>query len=354
MVSENFNAEDLERSANMNLGAVSERRAPAAYPPTFSSSQNQASTSTRARPVFAQQQPLSLNQGSEVERRTRAGTKAVSADQNRAATFEQKQALSQTLAVANELRLRALMGNMGRDRAASAARGQAPAATSWNPPILTAGANAAVATSSEHENRARVLQAEQRRRAEMNAALLLEQRRAARIATARANMQRNPEVERRIRAQWEADERDRAALATRGQARAAPWGPPVVTENANRAAAALAARDQANAGFRDSLYPSPLTTSQTAPLSLNSNSSPGAPTNTTTTSEYPSTTGQTRPRAPWSIAQLLQIHHQDPEYRELTKQEKYDRKCAMHREVNARQQEKRKRRRAQDSQSEAG
>ena len=123
-----------------------------------------------------------------------------------------------------ERRVRAQRDAMERNRAALAAREQAH-------------------TLAEHQNRARASQAEQPTQAEMNAALA-ERNRVARLAAAREDMQRIAREQERVRAQWEANERNRAALpAAHAQARDNPQDAPVVTANANRAAATSAERE---------------------------------------------------------------------------------------------------------------
>lgn len=137
-------------------------------------------------------------------------------------------------------RVRAQRDAMERNRAALAAREQARVA-SRNPSILTADSDGAAATLAEHENRARASQVEQPPRGETNA-LLAERDRAARLAAARANMQRIPEEQQRVRAQWEAIEGNKATLAAaRAQALDNSLNSPIVM--ADRAAAISAERE---------------------------------------------------------------------------------------------------------------
>lgn len=432
---------------------VSGRRAPGPFPPTVSSTQNQESTPTRARPDVEQNKILNTQKAIEAEQRIRAEIKAVLADEKRAEAIAAEREKIEV-----EKRVQAQRDAVERNRAALQVREQVNAA-SRNPSILTTGRDEAAATLEEHENRARASRGERRPRIETNA-LLAERNRTARLAAAREDMQRRHEAEQRVRAQWEAIERNRAALAAarsqahetsqnpptasantnraaaasaerenlegisevdqriraqreaiernrallaaRAQARTTSQNPSVVLANANsaaptpaerenvelvpaaeqrmqaqrnvmewgiavlaayeqarttysnpqisvtdvnRAAALLAARDEAFAAARDSLQSSPAPSSERAPFSQTLDFPSDTPTNTTTsTSRQHSAIDQQRSRAPRSRAELLKITRRDPEYLELTDREKYLRKLAMNREGAIR---KRKRQREQ-------
>lgn len=182
---------------DLNPGIVGGRRATAAYPPPAISSNHdhtRSNTPTRATPAAEQHKMLPPNKAVEAEQRVQAEIKAA---------FEQEKRTEAIAAerenIEAERRMRAQREAIERNRAALAAREQAH--------IL-----------AEHQNRARASQAEPRSRAEMNAALA-ERNRAARLAAAREDMQQIPEGEQYVRAQWEVNERNRAAVtAARAQA----------------------------------------------------------------------------------------------------------------------------------------
>lgn len=218
---------------DLSTGIVGGRRPTAAYPPSpISSNQNQRSnTPIRATPAAEQHNMLPPNKAVEAEQRVQAEIKAAFEQERRA-----EAAAAERENVEAEWRVRAQRDAMERNRAALAAREQARVA-SRNPSILTADGDGAAAKLPEHANRARASQAEPPTRAETNA-MLAERNRAARLAVAHENSKRIPEEEQRVRAQWEANERNRAAAAAaRGQALDNSPNPPVATANANRAAA---------------------------------------------------------------------------------------------------------------------
>lgn len=222
---------------DLSPGIVGGRRATATYPPSRTSfSQDQeSSTPTSATPAVEQHKMLPPNKAVEAQQRVQAEIKAA---------FEQEKRAEATVAECEneeaERRVRAQRDAMERNRAALAAREQARVA-SRNPSILAADSDGAAATLAEHENRARASQFEQPPRGETNA-LLAERDRAARLAAARANMQRIPEEQQRVRAQWEAIEGNKATLAAaRAQALDNSLNSPIVM--ADRAAAISAERE---------------------------------------------------------------------------------------------------------------
>lgn len=156
---------------------------------------------------------------------------------------------------------------------------------------------------------------------------------AAATLAERENIEQVSEAEQHVRAQRAAMERGMAALAAFEQSRPASSNPPISLADVNRAAALLAARDEAHSAARDSLLSSPVITSERAPFSPTLDSSADTPMNTTTTtSQQQSIVDQSRPRVARSVPELLRIGPQDPEWLELTKQEKYERQLAMKRE----------------------
>lgn len=255
--------------------------------------------------------------GSQLEHRIRAATNATSAmkaERNRAAARSAKR---EKVARASEVEQRAQEERdaIERNRLALAERGQARN-TSWKPPTVTADANSAFEVSAGRENMDRVSEAEQRIRAETNAAVA-EQRRAARLVAARQNMERMPEAEQRSQPQWNAINR------------AASSDPPNPVADVNRAGAPLAARHGSHDAAQDSLFSSPVTPSAKAPQFQPLNTSPGTPMTPTTARGQHSTVDQRSTSAPWSTEQLLQIRRTDPEYHQLTDEDKRDRRKAM-------------------------
>lgn len=236
---------------------------------------------------------------------------------------------------------------------------------------MTANANRAAATSAERENTKGISEVDQRANAqkdaiERNRAILearaqarttsrkpptstADVRNAAATSAESENIGRVSEAEQHVRAQRDAMERGMAALAAYEQARPASSNPPISLADVNRAAALLAARDEAHSAARDSLLSSPVITSERAPFSPTFGFSADTPmNNTATTSQQHYTVDQPRQRAARSVPELLRISPHDPEWLELTKQEKYDRQLAMNRERNMRNREKERAQRVRD------
>ena len=257
-----------------------------------------------------------------------------------------------------------------RNRALLEARAQVRATPSNRPPVSTADVSKAATTSAERENIGRVSEAEQHVRAQkaamergMTALAAFEQSRpasstpsivmanadsAAAISTERENTERVSKVEQRIRTPMGSMDRGRAVLAAYEQPRPVPSNPPIALVDVNRAAALLAARDEAHSAAQDSLLSSPVLTSERAPFSSTFDSSADTPTTINTTSGQHSIVDQQIPRAARSVPQLLHISPHDPEWLELTKQEKYERQRAMNREMYLREREKERAQRVQD------
>lgn len=249
-----------------------------------------------------------------------------------------------------------------RNRALLEARAQART-TSQKPPISTADVSKGAATSAEREHIERVSEAEQHVRAQraamergMSALAAFEQSRpassnppivmantdsAAATSTERENTERVSEVEQRIRTPMDSMEQGKAVLAAYEQARPASSDPSISLADVKRAAALLVARDEDYLAARDSLLSSPVPISERAPFfpTLDSSADAQMITSTTTSGQH-STVDQQRPRATRSVPELLRIGPHDPEWLELTKQEKYERQFAMNRERYIRKREK--------------
>jgi hypothetical protein len=301
----------------------------AAYLSTASSSQNQASALTRRRPAIEQQSYTARNRGLEPERRDRADFFAtvLNPDNNAATPAERDKGRTRSSwASEAEQRAQAQRDTIERNGIALVARAQVRN-TAWNPPAVLADANSAVVVSAGREDVERAFMIGQRARAERNATVA-EQSTAARVFAARENMQRVSEGEQRVQAQAQRDaiERGRAALGAYEQARATSSHPPNSVADTNRFAAPLAAHDEEHAAAQDSLVSSPVIAHERTPLSQAMWSSVNTPATTTTAPTHQSTNDQHRPRAPRSIAQLLAISRHDAEYSELTDQEKRDRR----------------------------
>jgi hypothetical protein len=253
----------------------------------------------------------------------------------------------------------------------TAARAQAHD-TSRNPPTASANTNKAAAASAERENMEGISEVDRRIRAqreaiERNRALLTARAQASTTSlnpsvvmandnsaaptpAERENMERVSAAEQRMQAQGNAMERGRAVLAAYEQARTTSSNPPISVTDVNRAAALLAARDEAFASARDSLQSSPAPPSERALFSQSLDFRSDTPMNTTTTtSRQHSTVDQQRSRAPRSRAELLKITRRDPEYLELTDREKYLRKLAMNREGAIRKRERQRKQRVGDN-----
>lgn len=244
-----------------------------------------------------------------------------------------------------------------RNRALLEARAQART-TSQNPPISTADVSKGAATSAEREDIERVSEAEQHVRAQraamergMSALAAFEQSHPASSnppivmantdSAAAISTERVSEVEQRIRTPMDSMKQGKAVLAAYEQARPASSNPPISLADVKRAAALLAARDEDYLAGRDSLLSSPVPISERAPFSPTLDSSADAQMiTTTTTSGLHSTVDQQKPRAARSVPELLRIGPYDPEWLELTKQEKYERQLAINRERYIRKREK--------------
>lgn len=146
-------------------------------------------------------------------------------------------------------------------------------------------------------------------------------------------------AEQGVRQQWDAIERDKAASSN----------PPISRTDVNRATTSLVARDQAHPAARDSLMSSPVTTSERSPIPQTLNRAPGIPTTASTEPAQRSTIDQQGPRVARSRAELLEINIRDPEYRQLTKQEKHLRQLAQMQRARA---NAKNRRRDRDEQEE--
>lgn len=181
-----------------------------------------------------------LEQRIQREMRPTSAAMAMEAERNRAAAISVRRERVGRASEA-EQRTQAQRDAIERNNNVLAARAHA-ANASWNPPIVTAGANSALAVPAGREDTDRVSETEQRIRAQTNA-MLAERNRTAHLFAARENMEGITEDEQRVQAQWDAMERERAALAAREQARAALQEPPLVVANADSAVAGSAGRE---------------------------------------------------------------------------------------------------------------
>lgn len=190
--------------------------------------------------------------------------------------------------------------------------------TPWKPPPVRADADSAVAASAEHDDSSWGSRLEQQIRAEV-AVTAAERNTATRLSAAHEDMERFFEAGQRVRAQWDAIKRNSTASSN----------PPILGTGLNTAAATLVARDEEHADARDSLLSSPVTARERAPFFQPLNRSPSIPIIAPTAPGQRSTTDQQGPRAARSRAELLQIRYGDPEYHELTIEERNERTKAM-------------------------
>ncbi|GAB7328499.1 hypothetical protein MBLNU13_g00465t1 [Cladosporium sp. NU13] len=331
--------------------------------------QAQRDTLERNRAALAarEQAHTSAEQENKAEQRPRKETNALLAERNRAARLAAAREEMQRAHEA-EQRVRAQWEAIERNRAGLEARAQART-PSRDPPIAMANANRATTTSAERGNMEGISEVgrrveAQREAIERNRALLAARAQArstsqnppvtmadldstAAISAERENVEWFSEAEQRMRAPRDAVERGRVALEAYEQARTACSNPPTPVVDVNRAVAPLSAHDEAQSTARDSLLSSPVTTSETAPFPQTLDSSADTPMiTTTTTSQQQSAVDQKRPGAPRSRAELMQINYRDPEYRELTEQEKWTRRLALMQRATARKRAREKQKRA--------